>query len=445
MRITKKLLTRLEGEVQLKLVWDKGRIRDAFIIVPHFRGFERVLEGKPYLDALVITPRVCGICGHAHLMATVRAIEDAYKNAGIELEITEKAKKFREISLLLEILQNHLKWFYLYFFPDFLKYAKVYLTEYNPYKGRRWREAIVASNLITKALALLSGQWPHNSYAVPGGITSDLTYAELLKARSYVIEFVKFLEEKVFGVSLRELLNCKTKKFLELLRGDVKLFLEKALEKGLHSVGSSYANFLTGGEVEPLIKPCVKKEKTCKFHPECAEEKETFSYFGNKGYTWAKAPRYRGLPYETGPLPRQYFAKNPRVLYLYRNFKDSLVTRVYARLEEIAIFSLLVLEKIESIDLSQKSWIKPPVNPKDFSGKGYGVVEAARGTLIHEIEIEKGIIKRYNIITPTAWNLGPRDEEFLGVAEKALVGLDSEELAYLVLRSFDVCSVCTAH
>ena len=445
MRITKKLLTRLEGEVQLKLVWDEGKIKDAFVIVPHFRGFEKVLEGKPHLDALVITPRVCGICGHAHLIATVRAVEDAYKNAGIEFYLTEKAKTFREITLLLEILQNHVKWFYLYFFPDFLKYVGVKDEDYRPFVGKRWSEAIKASNLITKALATLAGQWPHNSYAVPGGITSDLFPAELVRASSLIKEFVKFLEERVFGIPLRELLNCKTKRFLEHLRGDAKLFLEKALEKGLDRAGRSYANFLTGGSVEPLIKPCVKKEKTCKFHPEWIEEKEDFSYFGKNGYTWSKAPRYRGLPYETGPLPRQYFARNPRVLYLYRNFKDSLITRVYARLEELAIFSLLVLEKVESLDLFQKSWIRPPVNTKELSGRGYGIVEAARGTLIHEVEIEKGVIKRYNIITPTAWNLGPRDEKFLGVAEKALIGLESEELAYLVLRGFDVCSVCTAH
>lgn len=445
MKITKKLLIRLEGEVQLKLFWEKGRIRDAYVIVPNFRGFERILEGKPYLDALVITPRVCGICGHAHLIATVKAIEDAYRRAGVEINLTDKAKKLRDVTLLLEILQNHIKWFYLYFFPDFLKYVGFQTEHYTPFNGKIWRKAIGASNFITKAIATIAGQWPHNSYAVPGGVTSDLTYSELLKAISFIKEFINFLEEQVFGVALKELLECKTKRFLDLLNGDIRLFFEGALERELHNKGRSYANFLTGGSVEPMIKPCVKKEKTCKFNPEWVEEKEAFSYFGKKGYTWAKAPRYKGLPYETGPLPRQYFLKNPRVLYLYRNYKDSLLTRVYARLEELAIFALLILEKLESADLSQRSWVNPFVNFKHFSGKGYGIVEAARGTLIHEVEIEKGIIKKYNIITPTSWNLGPRDENFLGVAEKALVGLDNEELAYLVLRSFDVCSVCTSH
>lgn len=74
-KVEKRILNRVEGEIELKLVWEKGRIKDAFIIAPNFRGFEFILENKPLLDALVITPRICGICGHAHLIATTNALE----------------------------------------------------------------------------------------------------------------------------------------------------------------------------------------------------------------------------------------------------------------------------------------------------------------------------------------------------------------------------------
>ena len=56
---------------------------------------EKILEGKNALDALVINPRVCGICGHAHLIATVEAIEDCYE----DIEISNKAKIIRELTL----------------------------------------------------------------------------------------------------------------------------------------------------------------------------------------------------------------------------------------------------------------------------------------------------------------------------------------------------------
>ncbi|MDQ7056380.1 MAG: nickel-dependent hydrogenase large subunit [Persephonella sp.] len=59
--------------------------------------------------------------------------------------------------------------------------------------------------------------------------------------------------------------------------------------------------------------------------------------------------------------------------------------------------------------------------------------------------MENGIIKKYNIITPSTWNLGPRCEKYLSPAEKAITGTDSQLKAEMILRSFDVCSVCTTH
>ncbi len=55
------------------------------------------------------------------------------------------------------------------------------------------------------------------------------------------------------------------------------------------------------------------------------------------------------------------------------------------------------------------------------------------------------------MVTPTAWNIGPRDgSEQLGPIEQALVGspiVDQEDPVELghVARSFDSCLVCTVH
>ena len=114
-------------------------------------------------------------------------------------------------------------------------------------------------------------------------------------------------------------------------------------------------------------------------------------------------------------------------------------------MHELLRLILLIREDLNNLDLREPSWIRPPVDTKTFSGKGVGVVEAPRGTLIHEVVVEEGRIKDYNIITPTVWNLGPRDGKNLGVVERALLGLDSSLKAQIVLRSFDVCSVCTSH
>ena len=86
------LIERIEGEARLNCTWKDGFISDARINFLNFRGFEFILENKSPLDALIYTPRICGICGQAHLKATVDVLENVYENLGEKLEITNKAK-----------------------------------------------------------------------------------------------------------------------------------------------------------------------------------------------------------------------------------------------------------------------------------------------------------------------------------------------------------------
>ena len=84
-------------------------------------------------------------------------------------------------------------------------------------------------------------------------------------------------------------------------------------------------------------------------------------------------------------------------------------------------------------------------------GEGCGLTQATRGALGHWVGIRNGVIDHYQIITPTGWNASPRDSAGIrGPIEQALLGTpvhDPEnpvELGYVV-RSFDVCLVCTVH
>jgi hydrogenase large subunit len=103
-------------------------------------------------------------------------------------------------------------------------------------------------------------------------------------------------------------------------------------------------------------------------------------------------------------------------------------------------------ELIKKVDISEESFIKPKIALKDIDhAEGFSVVEACRGSLIHNLQINKGKISKYDVITPTVWNLGPSNETQKGIAQNAIIGTPSIEIARIVLRSFDVCSVCTTH
>ncbi|PMP90698.1 MAG: Ni,Fe-hydrogenase large subunit, partial [Hydrogenobaculum sp.] len=113
------------------------------------------------------------------------------------------------------------------------------------------------------------------------------------------------------------------------------------------------------------------------------------------------------------------------------------------RIDEIVSLTLLIKDALDAVNIKEPSYIKPPIK-EPFTGKGVGVVEAARGTLIHEINIENGLVKDYKIVTPTLWNLGSYDED-MSPAQESIVGLSSDVEAYLSLRSFDVCASCVSY
>ena len=83
--------------------------------------------------------------------------------------------------------------------------------------------------------------------------------------------------------------------------------------------------------------------------------------------------------------------------------------------------------------------------------RGFGAVNAARGSLSHWVGIHEGKISNYQIITPTTWNASPRDSNGRrGHWEESLVGLNIHDLEHPVelghiVRSHDACLVCTTH
>ena len=129
----------------------------------------------------------------------------------------------------------------------------------------------------------------------------------------------------------------------------------------------------------------------------------------------------------------------------HKKYEDSILSRIVARVCEIPQLLQHTQELLKKINLDEPSYIKPKIDISKITASGSSAVEAARGSLIHKVNIENGIIKKYDIITPTQWNLSNGTQEKLGVSQKAMIGLENEKIAEIVFKSFDVCSVCTTH
>jgi Ni,Fe-hydrogenase I large subunit len=425
----KQLIEKIEGEAELDFTFNKGQIEDVKINFGFYRGIEEILQGKDARDALVITPRVCGICNHAHLIAAVRAIENGYENAGVPIEISSKANDIREFTLACELIQNHVKWLYMTILPQLEKYVGVQSEENYAIK------ATYLSSVITKALAIFAGQWPHSSYAVPGGVTCDPTHLDVMQAQSLVDESIKFFEQIMTGLPLETYMQIDSVSSLEQIQGDFGKMLYMMGSNAMAEIGQSHDRFIVFGDC--ILSKAGKSIVTTVSNVDARYVSEA-----SQEGTVAKAVSYKNRLYEVGPLARAMVAKEPIVKSLHKRYKDSLLTRVFARVHEVALLLNYSKSLLQNISLNEASCILD-VHTKVPNFEGTGVVEAARGSLIHKTTVKDGLIENYEIIVPTQWNLSNGNKTEHGIATKAMVGSKTTQEASFIFRAFDICSVCT--
>ncbi len=427
--IVKKLIEKIEGEAELDFTFNKGKIEDVKINFGFYRGIEDILVGKAPRDALVITPRVCGICNHAHLIASVRAIEDGYRKMGVEVALTAKADAIREFTLACELIQNHIKWLYLSILPELEKLLDQKSEENYALK------ASYLSSTITKALAVFAGQWPHSSYAVPGGVTCDPTYIDVVQAESLLDESIGFFEQVVTGMKLDTYLSIDSTSKLNRLGGDFGKLLYLMGSSGMSETGHSHDRFIVFGECLCFKIGKSKPTQVSNINTGYIEESV------QKGSV-AKGVTYRGRLYEVGPLARGMISREPIIKSLHKQYRDSLLTRVFARIHEVGLLLDYSKKLLQNLNINEPSCtIDTHFKIDDF--EGVGVVEAARGSLVHKTKVKNGVIKNYEIIVPTQWNLSHGDKNEKGVAINAMIGSKNIEEASFIFKTFDVCSVCT--
>lgn len=416
------LIEKIEGEAKLDFSFKDGVIDHTTIEFMSSRHIENILKDKIASDALIINPRICGICGHAHLIATVQALESCYDN----ITISNKAKIIRELTLNFELIQNHFKWFYLTIFPLLGLKQDIYKATY-------------PAQIMAKAIATVAGQYPHNSYAIVGGITSEILPIDSINLSHYLDEILSFYVQHIANVNLDNFLSCENIENLENKKGDLPMVMHLLKQNGLENLGKSYDRFIVFGENSYFKSGKAQKTRVSKnlYFDKIEEQINQNSY--------AKNVTYQNKYYEVGPLSRAMINKTPLIKDAHRRYADSIFSRIIARVCEIAQLCVHSKKLLQNIDFDEPSYIKPSIEIKDLSACGYSMVEAARGSLIHNVSLENGIIQNYQIITPTQWNLGNGTKENPCIAQKAMVGLKDTQLAQLAFKSFDVCSVCTTH
>jgi coenzyme F420-reducing hydrogenase alpha subunit len=148
-------------------------------------------------------------------------------------------------------------------------------------------------------------------------------------------------------------------------------------------------------------------------------------------------PDWQGQPRETTPLARQ------QDIPLVRSLLDPGGAGLLARLTALLVELAEVPARVRSLSgamLAAGDGEPDTVAGSTDSGVGLAQVEAARGRLVHRVELEHGCVRRYQILAPTEWNFHPS-----GAAARGLRQLPAEDaailqrLAALLINAVDPC------
>ncbi|MDV7338363.1 nickel-dependent hydrogenase large subunit [Terasakiella sp. A23] len=480
-------LNRVEGDLELDVEIKDGVVVDAWCKGVLYRGFEQILIGRDAMDSLAITPRICGICGTAHLYTAVLALENAFK-----ISVPDNGKRLRNICLLAEEVLSDCRQTFLMFTPDLChdRYKDidgfdVITAEFAEMSGLAYRDAVKMSKKIVEIVAIFGGQWPHSSYMVPGGVTTPVNTRNLHDALNVLDGYTAWFEKRMIGGGLENWMAISKADGLlawadENTETIASKFITFSRKIGLHrhSGGSdnllSYGNlpkvggglmraggYIQAGRVdepaffdqneiaEDLSHAWFNNEAGRPLHPYDGVTQPNYQESG-QAYSWAKAPRYGGDVVQTGPLATLLTSGDELSKDLVRTEGVNTFVRQFSRIRRMAS-SLLLLRQLllETIENANSPFIEN--QPLGMDGDGFGTVEAARGSLGHWIKIRDGKIAHYQVVTPTAWNASPRDGQGRrGHWEESLIGInvqdidDPIEIGH-VIRSHDPCLVCTVH
>jgi len=347
-------------------------------------------------------------------------------------------------------------------------------------------DALKVSKVCAQMQAIFGGKNPHPQTLVVGGVTSVADALDPSRLGAYLFR------------------SKEVKNFVETAYiPDILLAAKYYKDEGAAGIGASVKNYLAYGgfpldEEGTMLFPSglVKNaniNRPIKLDESKITEEVTHAWYkgkeplhpyngttepqytgydedghvkGDEKYTWCKAPRYDGVPYEVGPLARMvvgYAVGNKEIRSLINSTLSATgipVSALFSTLGRTAARALeskmmsdhiegWVNELVTNIKNGDtRTWTKCDV-PK--SGQGRGFTEPARGALGHWVKIENKVISNYQAIVPSTWNCSPRDVNGKrGPYEEALIGTRlaniNQPLEIIrTIHSYDPCMACAVH
>ena len=445
-------ITRLEGHLKVSVTLDaNNNVTAAQATGNLYRDFENMLVGRPPSDAAFLTQRICGVCPVSHAIASSKATEQA-KGFTPSLQ----ALLLRNLIQGANFIASNVLHFYQLALLDYIQgpqmnpWAPGYTQDFrlNATDSQTLMNNYITALSIRRQAhemgAIFGGKLPHVGNVVPGGVTANPTSTHITNFRNYLNTITTFVQN-TYRADVNKLAAAYSD-YYQIGKGYGNLISFGVFDTNTTGTKLFPAGTVMGGIVSGFTSTNIKEYVGHSWYTSPsgvnpASETTTPSYGKSGAYTWLKAPRYNGTPYEAGSLARTWISGDYKV-------GVSVMDRHMARCIETG-----------KIATNMQTWLNQVVALKSgytnigtpTSGSGIGLTEAPRGALGHWVSVASSKITRYQIVTPTCWNASPMDDAGnVGPIEKALIGThvaNTEQPVELlrIVHSFDPCTGCSVH
>lgn len=446
-------VTRIEGHLSVKLDVNNGTVKNAKSAGTMFRGFEVLSKGRDPKEMIYAMQRVCGVCPIPQGTVAALALE-----AAAQIEVPKNAQVIRNYVQACNFVDSHILHFYLLTLPDYVPGPQH--TPWTPAwnidmrsglgtVGSHLAQALVIRRQVHEMAAKFAGRMPNGNFLVPGGVTTLLTSHHIDSSRSVLNNLAHFVRH-VYLPDVKMVADAYSDYF-RIGRGPANFLSFGAFEQtdGTKLFQGGMVKWDTPNKVAELKPHKITEAVRYSFYREDAprrpEEGRTTAIDPSskeEAYSWLKAPRYSSFPTEVGPLARMW------INGCYRN-GVSVMDRHLARAEEtlklVEAMGIWLDQLTPGLSVHNEAYVTPQ------EACGVGLTEAPRGALGHWLQILEGKVANYQVITPTCWNLSPKDNCGVnGPLEQAIVGTEiydqSQPIEVMrIVHSFDPCLACAVH
>jgi F420-non-reducing hydrogenase large subunit len=450
-------ITRLEGHGNVSIFLnDKGEVENAYLKIPELRGFEKFCIGRRAELMPQLTSRICGVCPVAHHFAATKALDQAFN-----VEPPSAAKKLRELMYVAYVIYDHILHFYFLGGPDFIVGIDAPPEKRNILGVIEKAGMDVAKDVIKhraygqKITEIIGGKATHPVCGLPGGISKSLSEenrVEIAQMATSCRDFAQFTLKLFHDVVLN---NAK---YVGLIKSQT--FSTPTYYMGTVDENNK-VNFYDGKirVVDPKGNEFLKFAGQ-DYLTHIGEHVEEWTY---SKFPYLKAVGWKGLTagadsgiYRVGPLARLNASDGmatPLAQAEYEEMKKMLGKPVHntlafhwARLIELMYVAERAVELVKDPEITSTNVRNKPGEPTE----GVGIVEAARGTLIHHFTLDKdAMIKDVNLVVATTNNypaicMSIRDAA-KGLIHNGKVDQGILNMVEMAFRAYDPCFGCATH